>query len=661
MDKGEVAKRIAKLREAINYHRRLYHVEDRQEISEAALDSLKYELKKLEEEYPDLVTPDSPTQRVAGKPLAGFKKVRHEIAQWSFDDAFSEADIRAFDERVKKNLGHASAYICELKIDGFKIVLTYDKGLLVQAATRGDGEIGEDVTANIRTIESIPLRLNRSVSVIVEGEIWLSKKELDRINKERSRAGEPLYANPRNLAAGTIRQLDPRVAASRRLDCFVYDLVKADFPLPEDQLAELKLLSELGFKVNKNFEKVAGVSEVMNYWQRWQKKAKSEAYWIDGVVLKVIKRIDQEKLGYTGKAPRFAIALKFPAEQVTTVVEDIVFQVGRTGVITPVAVLRPVVVAGTTVSRATLHNEDEIKRLDVRIGDTVIIQKAGDIIPDIVSVLSELRPQGAKPFSFPKNLDICGGPIERIPGQAAYRCVNKNSFVQQKRRLAHFCSKGAFDISGLGPKIIDLLFENNLIADFADIFRLEKGDLLALPRLAEKSADKLLLAIDKKRKISLARFLTAISIDNVGEETAADLAEHFGSLTKLREAKEEELSKIPGVGNVVAHSIYDWFKTESNKKLLERLLKEIEVEEAGQHRLNGRLAGKTFVLTGTLPTLAREEAKSLIRLAGGEISSSVSVKTDYVVAGVEPGSKYDKALELGVAIIDEAGLKKLLG
>ncbi|MFA6416343.1 MAG: NAD-dependent DNA ligase LigA [Candidatus Paceibacterota bacterium] len=661
MDKKEAEKRIRVLREAIDHHRHLYHVLDQQEISDQAYDSMEEELRQLEEQWPELITTDSPTQRVSGKALAGFKKIKHEIAQWSFADAFTKEDISLFAGRVQKILGHPTDYICELKIDGLKMVLTYRAGQLVTAATRGDGSVGEDVTANVRTIASVPLKLTRPVDVIVEGEVWLAKKELERLNKERRSVGEPEFANPRNVAAGTIRQLDPAVVASRRLDMFVYDLAQANFEIPKTQKEELKLLQTLGFKTNPHWQAVENISEIISFWQTWEKKKDSQDYWIDGVVIKVNSLIDQDKLGFTGKAPRFAIAFKFPAEQATTVVEDIVFQVGRTGVITPVANLRPVVVAGTTVSRATLHNEDEIRRLDVRVGDTVVIQKAGDIIPDIISVLTAMRPKNSQPFVWPTILPECGGGVERVPGQAAWRCMDRNSFAQQKRRLYYFAGKSAFDIPGLGPKVIDSLVENNLVARADDIFRLKKGDLLALPRFAEKSADKLLEAIETRRKISLPRFITALSIPNVGEETAVDLAEHFGDLEKLRASRREELQAIEGVGGVVADSIYHWFRETDNRSLTERLLSQVQIENTIMAKKSAKLAGQTFVLTGTLPTLSRDQAKDLIRQNGGEVSSSVSKQTDFVLAGAEAGSKLDQARKLELKIISEAEFFKILG
>ncbi|HEX8993927.1 MAG TPA: NAD-dependent DNA ligase LigA, partial [Candidatus Paceibacterota bacterium] len=496
--------RHEKLKSAIDHYRTQYHVHDREEIPESARDSLMHELAELERQYPELITPDSPTQRVAGVPLPQFKKVRHAVAQWSFNDVFSPDEVREFDGRVKRFLKERNVhddsveYVCELKIDGLKIVFTYEKGLLVTAATRGDGVVGEDVTHNVRTIESVPLSLSRPIDIIVEGEVWMSTKNLEALNKEQEKKGAPLYANPRNVAAGSIRQLDPKIAAARKLDVFIYDVAKTSEPFPKTQWEELDYLRELGFKVNKNAELAAGVDGVIAYWEKWKSAAtrtdlkmgrgrtSSLPYWIDGIVLKVNEKKYEDVLGYTGKAPRFAVAFKFPAEQVTTVVEDIVFQVGRTGVITPVAHLTPVSVAGTTVSRATLHNEDEIRRLDVRVGDTVILQKAGDVIPDIVQVLPEMRTGKEKKFVWPTKIAECGGDgsIERVPGQAAWRCVDHDSFAVLRRKFYLFVGRSALDIVGCGKKTIDLLLEQGLIHDFDDLFTLTKGDVEALPGFA---------------------------------------------------------------------------------------------------------------------------------------------------------------------------------
>lgn len=660
MTKLEAKKRIEQLKKVINYHRYLYHVEDRQEIPDTAYDELENELIKLEAEWPEFVTQDSPTQRVSGQPLDKFVKVTHKIPQWSFNDAFSEDDIRDFDTRVKRIIKTDLTYDCEIKIDGLKIVLTYEQGILKTAATRGDGKTGEDVTMNVRTISAIPLRLEKEVDVIVEGEIWMGKKEFEELNQKRQGLGESLFANPRNAAAGTIRQLDPSIVSARRLSCFIYDLASANFELPKTQIEELELLKKLGFKVNKNYQLCRNVDEIIAYWKKWQKQKDKEEYWIDGVVVKVNERKHQEQLGYTGKAPRFGIAFKFPAEQVTTVVEDIVLQVGRQGTVTPIAHLRPVLVAGSTVSRATLHNEDEIARLDVRIGDTVILQKAGDVIPDIVSVLKDLRTGKEKVFKYPKELPGVG-PIERIPGQAAYRAVDKNSFAQMKRKFYHFVGKDAFNIVHCGPKVIDQLLANNLITDFSDIFTLKKGDILTLPRWGEKSADNLLQSIEERRKIELARFIVGLSIIQVGTETAEDVANHFKTIDRIISASQEEFNKVPNIGTVVSESLYSWFREQTNLKLVKNLLKQVEIKQVEEIKTrNEKIYGKTFVLTGTLEKMDRDEAKKIIKSLGGDVSSSVSKNTDYVVAGENPGSKFDKAQELGVVVLDEKEFFKLI-
>lgn len=727
-----IKQRLAVLRAAIEKHRYNYHVLDIEEISPEALDSLKNELTQIEKEYPELITPDSPSQRVAGEPLAAFEKVTHKVAQWSFNDAFTEKDILDFDGRVMRFLGDSISsgqdatgtlwskkeieelkqihsrgvtYTTELKIDGLKVVLEYEKGSLRTAATRGDGKIGENVTHNIRTIQSVPLTIREPLDIIVEGEVWMSKKHFEKLNKEQEKKGEPLYANPRNVAAGSVRQLDPAIAASRKLDVFIYDIAAAkddqlsksklsNGKMPETQMVELDLLHKLGFKVNSHAKVCKDVQEVISFWKSWQNKSKKEDYWIDGVVVKVNECIVQRAIGYTGKAPRFGIAFKFAAEQVTTIVEDIQLQVGRTGVVTPVAHLKPVLVAGSTVSRATLHNEDEIRRLDIRIGDTVILQKAGDVIPDIVKVLAELRTGKEKKYVFPTHVAECGGDgaIERIPGQAAWRCVIKDSGTMHRRRLHHFASKKCFDIEGLGPKQIDLLIEYNVINIPADIFTITKGDLLALPRFAEKSADNLIASIDARRKISLQRFLFALSIDHVGEETAEDIAKHFKTLKVIREIRDPaQFEEINGVGHVVAESLVSWFSNEDRIDQLHELLKYVEVldfvesfalrgfgtnqQASGDVSGGGGMSGvnggpgaggadgasvdfsffqnKTFVLTGTLETMSRDEAKEKIKSFGGDVSGSVSKKTDYVLAGEEAGSKLDKAEELGVKILTE--------
>ena len=664
----DITKRAEKLRELIRHHGKLYHTLDAPEISDSAYDALVEELISIEEKYPELHAADSPTLRIGGAPLKEFKKVAHKVPQWSFNDAFSEEDIVAFDERAKKFLlaarGRAVSptYDLELKIDGLKIVLEYEKGLLVRAATRGDGTIGEDVTENVKTIRSVPLRLSRPVSVIVEGEVWMSKKNLEALNKARAKDGEPLFANPRNIAAGSIRQLDPKVAASRKLDNFAYDLAQTSEKFPPTQNEELADLEGLGFTVNAHHTVAKSVADIMSYWTKWQKDREKVDYLLDGIVIKVNEHEYQDALGYTGKAPRWAIAFKFPAEQVTTIVKDIVFQVGRTGVVTPVAIFSPVKVAGTTVARATLHNEDEIKRLDVRIGDTVIIQKAGDVIPDIVSVVKELRTGKEKPFIFPTHVAECGGDgrIERIAGQAAHRCVDKNSFTLVRRKLRYAVSKSALNVDGMGPKIIDAFLEHGLISSLPDIFEIEKDEILELPRFAELSAENIVKAVNAAKKTTLPRLITALSIDQVGEETAYLLAENFKTIADVRKATKEDFEKMNGIGPVVAESLAKWFANKANEKMLDRLLSHLKIEKAAPAAGAAKLAGKTFVLTGTLSSLDRPQAESKIRALGGKVSSSVSKKTSFVVAGAEAGSKLAKAESLGVKIISEQEFLKMI-
>jgi DNA ligase (NAD+) len=670
-EKEKIKERIEKLKIAVDHHRYLYHILDKQEISDAALDSLKHELAELEKKFPEFLAPDSPTQRVGGKPLDKFVKIRHKIQQWSFDDVFSEEEIKDFDTRLKKMLKKKLAveteldYTCELKIDGFKIVLEYKKGTLKTAATRGDGIIGEDVTQNVKTIESVPLKLEKDADIIVEGEIWMSKKEFERLNKEREKNNEELFANPRNVAAGSIRQLDQKIAASRKLDSFVYDLAwisegptfgrRSVLHSLETQFEELKLLQELGFKVNKNFRHCKNIGEVINFWKEWENKKDSLQYGIDGVVVKLNRRDWQEALGYTGKSPRFAIAFKFAAEEATTIVEDIQVQVGRTGALTPVAHLKPVKVAGSTVSRATLHNIEEIKRLGVRIGDTVVIRKAGDVIPEVLKVLKDMRSGKENDFNMPSMCPVCGGPAEREKGGPITRCLNKNCSVRLRRSLHYFASKRAFDIPGLGPKIIDALMDNSLIQDAADIFDLKEGDLVPLERFGEKSAENIVKAIDSRKEISLERFIVALGILNVGEGTAEDIANHFGSIEKISSAKIEELEAVDNVGGVVAKSVYEWFRDKKNEKFLKKLLARVKITIV-RHRhsvANNKLRGLKFVLTGTLASISRDKAKETIKELGGEAIESVSKNTNYVVAGENPGSKYDKAKQLGVKIIDE--------
>jgi len=671
MNKIQTKNRIVKLKKEINHHRYLYHVLDKQEISDAALDSLKHELEDLEQKYPDLITPDSPTQRVGGRPLDKFKKIKHQVAQWSFNDAFKKEEIIDFDKRIKKILvdnGENNKlnldYTCELKIDGLHVVLAYENGILKTGATRGDGKIGEDVTQNLKTIESIPLKIKEDASIIVEGEVFMPKTVFEELNKKRKKNGEPPFANPRNAAAGAIRQLDSKIARERKLDCFIYDLSQG-LKLPETQSDELKLLKNLGFKVNKFWKYCQSVEEIFEFYDYWKKHKGNENYWIDGVVVKVDKCSWQNKIGYTGKAPRWAIAYKFPAEQTTTIVENIKIQIGRTGALTPVAYLKPVNIAGSTVSRATLHNEDEIKRLDVRIGDTVIIQKAGDIIPEVVSVVKGLRTGKEKRFAMPEKCPYCETEIVKPEGEVALYCPNKNCFAVELRKLSHFVSKKAFDMDGFGPNKIRQLVDEGLISNFTDIFKLKKGDLEPLERFEEKSAGNLVDAIEKSKNIILEKFIFALGIRHIGEETAillskaafslSEKAEGISEINVLANISQEELEAINGIGPKVAKSIYSYFHDQENLKLVKNLLEagiNIKNTKSG-NETSKKLSGQLFVLTGTLQYLSRDKAKERIRVLGGNISSSVSKNTDYVVIGKNPGNKFKKAKKIGVKIIEE--------
>ena len=674
MNKLEVKNRIDKLKKEIDHHRYLYHVLDKQEISDAALDSLKDELCKLEQKYPEFITPDSPTQRVGGKPLDKFKKVKHKVAQWSFNDAFERKEIADFEKRIKKMLLEKGEdekidldYNCELKIDGLHIVLTYEKGILKTGATRGDGKIGEDVTQNLRTIESIPLKIEKEIDAVIEGEVFMPKTVFEKLNEGRKKNNEPLFANPRNAAAGAIRQLDSKIVRERKLDCFIYDLSwlkispfqkggGEDFlKPPKTQNEELELLKNLGFKINNFYKHCKSVNEIFEFYNYWQKNKDKENYWIDGIVVKVNKRDWQDKIGYTGKAPRWAIAYKFPAEQTTTIIEDIKIQIGRTGALTPVAYLKPVNVAGSTVSRATLHNKDEIERLDVKIGDTVIIQKAGDIIPEVVDVVKGLRTGKEKEFTMPKKCPHCETEIIKPKGEVAMYCPNKNCFAVELRKLSHFASKKAFNIEGFGPNKIKQLANEGLISNFSDIFKLKKGDLKSLKRFEEKSADNLIKAIEKSKDITLGKFIFALGIRHVGEEMALDLSAKLNSIDRFKNIFKEELEAINGIGPKVAESIYEYFHNKENLKLVDDLLKiGIKIKDAKNTDENSeKLSRLSFVLTGTLQELSRDRAKEKIRALGGSVSSSISQNTDYLISGKNSGSKFEKAKELGVKIINE--------
>ncbi|HCR52633.1 TPA: DNA ligase (NAD(+)) LigA [Candidatus Kaiserbacteria bacterium] len=658
----KIRERAAKLQELLTYHAHRYYTLDAPEISDSAYDALHRELVELEARHPELARADSITRRVVGEALPFLKKVRHAVPQWSFNDAFSEEEVRAFDERVRKMVGAPPAYDLELKIDGLKIVFVYEKGKLVTAATRGDGIVGEDVTHNIRTIREIPERLARPVDLIAEGEVYLTRSGFAKLNALRRAQGESEFANPRNAAAGSIRQLDPRVAAARPLGAFLYDVARASEPLPETQTGELAYLASLGLPVNPEHKHADSLPEVFAYWEQWKGRSREKVdYQLDGIVLKVESRTQQEALGYTGKAPRFALAYKFPAEQVKTVVEDITLQVGRTGKLTPVAHLAPTAVAGSVVARATLHNEDFIRDKDIRIGDTVILQKAGDIIPEIVSVVAELRPTGAKPWKFPTHSPLCGGDgsIERVPGEAAHRCKVAGSFEQQARRLIHFAGKSALDINGMGKETVKLLMEHKLVSNFDDIFELTKDELLELPKFEETKAANLMRGIEAARKVPLNRLLIGLGIEHVGGETAYLLATHFPTLSALASAREERLSNIAGIGPIIGKAVAAWFRNPSNRALLARLVKHLKISKVGAPK-RGPLTGQTVVVTGTLSTLSREEAEARVREAGGKVASSVSAKTSFVVAGENPGSKLAKAQELKVPVFTEREFKAAL-
>jgi len=659
----KASERARALRALLAHHAERYYTHDAPEISDSAYDALHRELATLEERYPELASTRSVTRRIVGKALPGLKKVRNQVPQWSFNDAFSPEEMRAFDERVRKGAGAVPTYDLELKIDGLKIVFTYQKGELVLAATRGDGVVGEDVTHNVRTMRGVPARLARPVDLVAEGEVYLTRSGFSALNAERERAGEALFANPRNAAAGSVRQLDPAVAAARPLAAFIYDVARSSEPVPPTQTEELEYLKKLGLPVNPEHRHAQSLDAVFAYWEHWRGRARERLdYQLDGVVVKVENRAMQETLGYTGKAPRFAIAYKFPPEQVETVVEDISLQVGRTGKLTPVAHLRPTLVAGSTVARATLHNEDYIKEKDIRIGDTVILQKAGDVIPEVVSVITALRPKGAKPWRFPTHSPLCGGDgaIERVPGEAAHRCKVAGSFEQQARRLIHFAGKSALDITGMGRETVRLLMEQGLATDFDDLFELTKEELLELEGFEELKASKLIVAIAAARRVPLDRLIIGLGIPHVGEENAYLLATRFGTLAKLGDASADALARVEGVGPIIGESVASWFKNADNRALIARLGKHVKPQKV-EAPTAGPLTGQTVVITGTLPTLSREEAEALVRKAGGKSAGSVSKKTSFVVAGEEAGTKLAKAEQLGVPVVTEKEFRKRAG
>jgi len=665
------AQRAAKLRELINDYRYNYHVLNKSIMSEAAADSLKHELSQLEAKHPELITPDSPTQRVAGEPLPGFKQIRHSSRMLSLNDVFSQDEIEAWVARIGKLLPDTKfEFFIDIKMDGLACALVYENGALIQAVTRGDGFVGEDVTANVRTIESVPLSLRQSKEAAaflrgrteIRGEVVMYKKDFAKLNAAQAEAGKPAFANPRNLAAGTIRQLDPKLVAARPLHFHAYDLL-CDDPgdVPTNESA-YRTIRELGLIANPTAQKMGSVKEIINFADKWEDKRKELPFNTDGLVIKVNDRESFAKLGVVGKAPRGAVALKYSAEEATTVVKDIVISVGRTGAATPVAVFDPVQVAGTTVQHASLHNADEIARKDVRVGDTVIIFKAGDIIPQVNKVLTDLRPKSAKPFDMEAELKRQYPELQfvRPAGEAVYRVKGATGKLLLKKALEHFASKSALDIDGLGEKNVAALVDAKLVHDMADIYKLTKEQVESLERFADLSASNLIKGIAASTRPDLARFVYSLGIRHVGSQTAIDLVEHFGSLDKLPRATLDELMEVEGVGEIVAESILAWFADPDNHNLLKKFEK-LGVRPAHHSHSGGPLAGKNFVITGTLETMSREEAADKIRELGGTFQTSVGNDTDYLVVGTNVGeNKLTKARELGTQQLTEKELLKLL-
>jgi DNA ligase (NAD+) len=664
-----VKKEIEELRENLRYHEYRYYVLDDPEISDAAYDRLMNRLKELEDAHPELVTPDSLTVRVGGAPREGFSTVRHARPMLSLDNAFSYDALRDWDRRVREGSGHEKIeYIAEHKFDGLSISLQYEDGVLARGATRGDGTTGEDVTPNVKTIRSIPLRVDSGVlkksklaaNFEVRGEVMMTRKSFEMLNQQQERSGGKIFMNPRSAAAGAVRVLDPATTASRRLDFFAYYLL-VDGKVPFARHSEsLQTLKQLHFRASDDWKLCAGIEAVIAYCEDWDAKREKLAYEIDGVVIKVNSIPIQNELGYTSKAPRWAIAYKYPARQETTVVNDILVQVGRTGTLTPVAVLEPVQVGGVTVSRSTLHNMDEIERLGVQIGDTVLIERAGEVIPHVLKVVKPGK--NRKPFRMPKHCPECGSTIHHVEGEVAYRCVNAACPAKRRESILHFAGRHAMNIDGLGDKIVDQLVDKGLVKDVADLYALKEDAVAGLERMAEKSAQNLLEEIEASKKNSLARLIYALGIQFVGERTGQLLAEHFSSLEELAAATEEQLEEVPEVGPKVAASIVEFFSEAANRQLIKKLNKAGVHPTAEKRKVKSdKFAGKSFVFTGGLANRSREEAGEIVQQHGGKVSGSVSKKTDYVVVGTDPGSKYDKAKELGVTVLTEREFEKLLG
>ena len=655
------ARQIENLRETVRRHEHLYYVLDQPEISDAAYDVLLRDLQALEREHPSLVTPDSPTQRVGGKPREGFAKVAHATSMLSLDNALDEGELRDFDRRVSELLGgEAYQYAAEIKLDGLSLAVRYEDGRMTQAITRGDGNVGEEVTENARTIKSLPLQVRKALQTFeVRGEVVMPRKSFQQLNAEREATGLPLYVNPRNSAAGSLRVLDPSITAARKLDFYAYFLLVNGEPHGDSHWASLDLLHALGFKVNPKRQLCASADELLAFFRQWEQERDQLPYEIDGVVAKVDSIPQQKRLGWTAKAPRWAIALKYTARAAATEIENISVQVGRTGALTPVAHLQPVAVGGVTVSRATLHNEDEIARLGVQIGDTVMVERSGDVIPKVTRV--EKQGAGRRPFVMPRECPVCGGPVVREEGEAASRCINTNCAARLKESVLHFSARSVMDIDGMGEVLADQLVEKSLVRSVADLYQLTLAELTSLERMGEKSAQKILANIERSRLQPLPRVLNGLGIPFVGERTAQILAGTFGSLDTIAQADLDTLQRANEVGPKVAHSIHSFFRVDQNRELVERLRQAgLVFTHIVQQPLSTALSGLVFVLTGTLPTLSREDAKKKIEDAGGKVTGSVSKKTNFAVAGEEAGSKLDKARELGIEILDEAALLKML-
>lgn len=665
-----IEQQIEKLREKIRHHEHCYYVLDAPEISDAEFDLLMQELKRLEAAHPELITPDSPTQRVGGKPREGFVKVEHSRPMLSLDNALNEQELRNWDRRARELAGSDKIeYVCELKLDGMSMALTYRGSKLQTGVTRGDGSVGEDVTANVRTMRSVPLAVDPAKlkqagvpqDFEVRGEVIMPIAAFERMNDERERQNLSKFANPRNAAAGTIRVLEPNIVARRRLDFYAYFLLVDGKYFPDHHGDALDALQKLGFKVNPNRTMAGNIDQVVAFIHKMEQLRDSLPYEIDGVVIKINSRRTQDRLGYTGKAPRWAIAYKYAARSGITQVEDIKPQVGRTGKLTPVAWLKPVPIGGTTVSRATLHNMDEIERLGVKIGDWVMVERGGDVIPKVVKVIEDKEhPRGHTEFQMPERCPVCGGHVVRVEGEADHRCVNTACPAKLRESILHFAARSVMNIEGMGESLVNQLCDRGLVKDIADIYELNKEKLLRLERIGDKSAQNLLNEIEQSRKLPLERVIFGLGIRFVGERTAQFLAEHFGSMKKLMDASIEQLQEVNEVGPRIAESIRQFFDEPRNQALVKRL-EEHGLTMAGKKRERGTaLAGKTFVITGTLANYSRDAAKKLIEDAGGKVSGSVSKKTDYVVAGDDPGSKLDKARELGVAVIDEKQMEALV-